>query len=121
MEMTLQYIKKKSNQKTEDKICEVSMESKSFYAWKLIKVYLLSGIVYLLMRTLSGEDKSFCLFFAMAPFGITLVNSIIPFSFVGEFGIVFMLWVLKLALSAIVGIIACPITTIYYIVKIIKA
>jgi len=97
------------------------MESRGYYVWKLLKVYLLSGIIYLLLVNLMKDDKDLAFILAMAPFGINLVNSIIPFGFVGNFGAVFMLWAFKLIFAGLIGIIACPITTIYYFVKIVRA
>lgn len=58
---------------------------------------------------------------AMAPFGINIIERIIPFGFIGNFGAILMLWAFKIFIAGVIGWIACPITTIYYIVKIIKA
>lgn len=97
------------------------MESRSYYVWKLLKVYLISGIIYLIFRNLVGEDSSFSLFVAMLPFGIQFFDNVIPINLFGNSSAVVIFWMLKLMLSVLIGVIACPITTIYYIVKIIKA
>ena len=103
------------------KISEVTMESRGYYEWKLLKVNLLSGIIYIMMRYWGKESVSSSLLAAMIPFGIQFFNSIVPFNVCGSIGIVVGFWIIKLVLSAVTGIIACPITTIYYLVKIIKA
>lgn len=103
------------------KISEVTMESRGYYVWKLLKVYLLSGIIYLLVRNLGGEDHSFSLMIAMFPFGVQFFNSVVSFNLFGNSYSVFVFWMIKIILSILIGIIACPITTIYYFVKIVRA
>lgn len=98
-----------------------AMESRGYYIWKLIKTYLICGCIYLVLLNLIKDDKDIAVIIAMAPFGLNIVERIIPFGFIGNFGVVLMLWALKIFLAGIIGWIACPITTIYYIVKIIKA
>lgn len=97
------------------------MESRGYYVWKLLKVYLLSGIIYLLVRNLGGEDHSFSLMIAMFPFGVQFFNSVVSFNLFGNSYSVFVFWMIKIILSILIGIIACPITTIYYFVKIVRA
>ena len=97
------------------------MESRGYYVRKLLKVYLLSGIIYLLVRNLGGEDHSFSLMIAMFPFGVQFFNSVVSFNLFGNSYSVFVFWMIKIILSILIGIIACPITTIYYLVKIVRA
>lgn len=100
------------------------MESRGYYVWRLLRVYLLSGIIYFFIRTLGGslaEDRSFAICAAMFPFGVHFFNHVIPFNLFGNSSAVFVFWMIKIILSMLIGFIACPITTIYYIVKIIRA
>lgn len=97
------------------------MESKGFYAWKLLKIYLICGCIYLVFINLMKDDKELAVILAMVPFGLNVIERIIPFNFIGNFGVVLMFWALKMFLAGMIGWIACPIMTIYYIVKIIRA
>lgn len=97
------------------------MESRGRYVWKLIKTYLICGCIYLVLSSLMKDDKDIAVIIAMAPFGLNIIERIIPVGFIGNWGVILMLWAFKIFFAGIIGWIACPITTIYYIVKIIKA
>lgn len=95
------------------------MESRGYYVWKLLKTYLICGCIYLVLINLRKDDQILAATLAMVPFGINIIERIFPFDVIGNLGVVLGLWVLKMVLAGIIGWIACPITTIYYLVKII--
>lgn len=90
------------------------------YVGALIKTWIIAviafAICHLIFYAVNNGDAGIEVFvFACTPFGWTLVNKIIPFNLVGTSWRVVPFWLLKIALSAAIGVIAFPIINIYYI------
>lgn len=85
---------------------------------KVAIVYYISGhLVGAIMG--SGFDKQMGGMLALVVFGTTFFNKVITFNLFGNSDAVIIFWILKLAISLAVGIIAFPIVNIYYIINII--
>lgn len=77
------------------------------------------GLIYLVVSSLS--DKLSGLFVAGFIFGLTFFNKVVRFNLFGNHDAVILFWILKFALSAVIGLIAFPIVNGYYIINIIMS
>ncbi len=91
-----------------------------FYLKKLIGAYLAAGLVYIIfINVFPSEDKVMAIMISAMPFGMHLFKYIVPFNLFGDSDSARAFWFIKIMASVIMGIIALPIATIYYIIRII--
>ena len=92
------------------------------YIWLWVKTLLLYSFGGMLLGQFlyhTSFNKECGIFVAMIAFGMTFFNKVVTFNLFGNTNAVFVFWLLKVLLSAVIGIIAFPIVNIYYIVHII--
>jgi len=92
------------------------MDLERNYIAELIVLWVKVGLIYLIVSAIS--DKSFGLMAAGFIFGVTFFNKVVPFNLFGNTDAVRYFWLIKIVLSAMIGFIAFPIVTGYYIINI---
>ena len=95
------------------------MDPNRNYFAELAIVWIKVGAIYLIVSNLS--DASYGLFAAGLIFGLTFFNKVVRFNLFGNHDAVILFWILKVLLSATIGIIAFPIVNAYYIINIIMS
>ncbi len=84
---------------------------------KAAVLYWLGGSILGAMSS-GGFDRFAGVAVAAMVFGFTFFNKVVPFNLFGNSDAVILFWVIKVLLSAAIGLIAFPIVNIYYIIHI---
>lgn len=98
------------------------------YLMEYILLWLKAGIAYaiggfILGAMAGGEEFSseIGIYTALIMFGFTFFNKVVRFNLFGNHDAVIIFWLLKILISAAIGIIAFPIVNIFYIIMIIRS
>ena len=93
------------------------------YKKELMKVLIKAVIGAIIGFGLGAGLDTSAVFMAIVgagiPFGWRLISMIVPFNLVGFSVGVLIFWVVKLSISAMIGVIALPILVVYYIIRIV--
>ncbi len=98
------------------------------YLMEYILLWLKAGIAYAVggfifgpMTWAEGFSSEVGIYTALIIFGFTFFNKVVRFNLFGNHDAVIIFWLLKIFISAAIGIIAFPIVNVFYIIMIIRS
>lgn len=98
------------------------------YLMEYILLWLKAGIAYavggFILGPITGEggfSSEIGIYTALIIFGFTFFNKVVHFNLFGNHDAVIIFWLLKILISAVIGMIAFPIVNIFYIIMIIRS
>ena len=95
------------------------MDLERNYLAEFFTMWVKVGLIFLIVSTLS--DKGIGWITASFIFGLTFFNKVVKFNLFGNHDIVLVFWIVKVLVSALLGMIAFPIVNGYYIFNIIRS